>query len=400
MAAAEYLEATEQFEGDEYEEAIASLNRAEKLIPGDNKALLAKVLDLRARCRLALNEFETACQDAADAVKLSPQNQTVYRTKGRALFALDEFESAKSTFEQGLEIKGTGGKIAHIFQKWIRKCDAELAVSDAGEEEAEEEVEIEEVDVSGVVTQTSASNQRVYGGGKSPSASSEASPDVTSHPPPKFRHEWYQTADSVVISVFAKNQREEDVSVNIQKSNISVEIKLNDREGRSFLLDLDLHDEVDPRKCKSKLGRVKLEIKLRKCNQYMWPSLEASDSPGVAISNADNPTKGNTRVSAYASNKDWDAIGRQLKKEEEEEKPEGEEALNKLFRDIYAKASDETRMAMNKSFQTSGGTVLSTNWSEVKEKDYEKDRQAPDGMEWRSWEGDKLDKEGNPIKTQ
>ena len=52
------------------------------------------------------------------------------------------------------------------------------------------------------------------------------------------------------------------------------------------------------------------------------------------------------------SKKNWDEIDADLKKKEEEEKPEGEEALNKLFRDIYGKASDETRRAMNKSFQT------------------------------------------------
>ena len=58
--------------------------------------------------------------------------------------------------------------------------------------------------------------------------------------------------------------------------------------------------------------------------------------------------------------------------------------------DIYAKATPETRRAMNKSFQTSGGTVLSTNWEEVKEKEYEKERQAPKGVEWKDWEGKKL----------
>jgi SGS domain len=45
---------------------------------------------------------------------------------------------------------------------------------------------------------------------------------------------------------------------------------------------------------------------------------------------------------------------------------------------------------MVKSYQTSGGTVLSTNWSEVKDKNYEEERQAPKGMEWRTYEGDKL----------
>lgn len=41
-----------------------------------------------------------------------------------------------------------------------------------------------------------------------------------------------------------------------------------------------------------------------------------------------------------------------------------------------------TRRAMIKSYQTSGGTVLSTNWKEVAEKDYEKDRVAPKGQEF------------------
>ena len=36
--------------------------------------------------------------------------------------------------------------------------------------------------------------------------------------------------------------------------------------------------------------------------------------------------------------------------------------------------------------QTSGGTVLSTNWGEVGETDYEKTKTAPEGMEWKKWD--------------
>ena len=49
--------------------------------------------------------------------------------------------------------------------------------------------------------------------------------------------------------------------------------------------------------------------------------------------------------------KNWDKLEHELKVEEKEEKLDGEAALHKLFRDIYGNADEDTRRAMNKSFQ-------------------------------------------------
>lgn len=87
--------------------------------------------------------------------------------------------------------------------------------------------------------------------------------------------------------------------------------------------------------------------------------------------------------------KDWSKIEREILQEEEEEKKnaKGDASLQYFFQKLYSTASDEQRRAMDKSFQTSGGTVLSTNWDEVATKDYkEKDRpDAPNGMEWKKY---------------
>jgi tetratricopeptide (TPR) repeat protein len=384
-----FATAVEQFDDEEYDLAVTSLTKA--LDECDDNNVRAKILAKRASAHLQLSLFENSAEDATACLTLSPENQSAWLSKGEAMFNMEEYETAKVSFEKGLKVKGNTGKKAAVFQKWINKCDAEL------EDEVESQEEEEEEKVEATKTESSSTTTTP--------PPSPPPPATTVPNPPKFRHDWYQTFDAVVVTVMAKKQKSENVSVDITQSNLTIEIKLDDGSGSSFVLDLDLFDNIDPSQSSHRLSPFKLEVTLRKKESYQWTSLEASDATLAAriqnnSSSGTVPVSSTSVPSAYASKKDWNAIERQIKKEEEEEKPEGEEALNALFRQIYGNASDATRRAMNKSFQTSGGTVLSTNWDEVGKTDYEKDRQAPEGMEWKNWNGARLDKEGNPIKDK
>lgn len=64
--------------------------------------------------------------------------------------------------------------------------------------------------------------------------------------------------------------------------------------------------------------------------------------------------------------KNWDVIIDEFEKEEGKD-----QGVNELFKQIYESGNEDVRRAMNKSFQESGGTVLSTNWSNVADKKVE-----------------------------
>ena len=123
------------------------------------------------------------------------------------LFELDEFESARDAFQQGLQLDPDNTR----FKTWLRKCAAELK-----EPSSAVPVTVPQPAAAPAVTAASAP------AASAPAAAAAATSDAPQavRPPvssatgaPRIRHEWYQTATNVVVTVFAKNVKRDDVRV-------------------------------------------------------------------------------------------------------------------------------------------------------------------------------------------
>lgn len=205
-----------------------------------------------------------------------------------------------------------------------------------------------------------------------------------------------QSSTTITITLFAKNLTADKVVSEFTTDTVKATLIMPDDS--IFEKTWKMFGTFDCEGVQKKVNKYKVEFYLKKVPQTQWKAMEAPSSASVAAATPslnqqqiqERPNQITDRkglANPYATKKvvDWDALEREAQQEEEEEKPEGEAALNKLFQKIYKDADPEVRRAMMKSYQTSGGTVLSTNWSEVKDKDYEKDIQAPKGQEVRKW---------------
>jgi len=361
------------FVDENFSEALSYYNLSVELDEKNTEALLK-----RSACYHKLGKLTDSIADANAVIKLHPDNSALskaYLRKGIACFDMEEFETAKISFKNGLQIEPTNNS----FKTWIRKCNSELEIDDDLETENSSK-KTKSDEVPSTITPQSSSPIHPTQPPTQPSTSS-----VTNNQKPsndqKLRHEWYQTATHVYVSLFVKNVKSEQARFEIKEKSINVVIKLS--ETNEFVFDVDLCDKIIPSESTTQILSTKIEIKLKKSNQAKWKTLEDSGENNVKPWDvtSSNPT---SNPLPNINKKNWDQIAKEV---EQDKNIDGEDGLNKLFKDIYGNATDEQRRAMVKSFTESGGTVLSTNWDEVGKGQVK--GSPPDGMEMHQWSENK-----------
>jgi suppressor of G2 allele of SKP1 len=197
----------------------------------------------------------------------------------------------------------------------------------------------------------------------------------------KIIYNWIQTGIYITVDVTSNhNLNAYDIKIN-KKS-----IEFIDKKEGTLKYSINLTNGIVPEKSSFKItSAMKCKLELQKeVENFNWVNLEVNKDDNSLNNPKDKVIHGYYPSSSKVK-KDWSQLDKEIDEQEKEDaSKDGNEGMWRLFRDIYAKGNEETRRAMIKSFQTSGGTVLSTNWNEVKDKDYEgKDRpEAPKGQEW------------------
>ncbi|XP_004844321.1 protein SGT1 homolog [Heterocephalus glaber] len=282
----------------------------------------------RAYCHILLGNYCDGAADAKTSLKLNPSNSTAMLRKGICEYHENNYAAALETFTEGQKLDSADAN----FIVWIKRCQE----SQNGSE-------------SEVRTQS------------------------------KIKYDWYQTESQVIITLMIKNVQKNDVNMEFSEKELSALVKLP--SGEDYNLKLRLLHPIIPEQSTFKVLSTKIEIKMKKPEAVRWEKLEGQgDVPTSKQFIADVK---NLYPSSSHYTRNWDKLVGEIKEEEKNEKLEGDAALNKLFQQIYSDGSDEVKRAMNKSFMESGGTVLSTNWSDVGKRKVEIN--PPDDMEWKKY---------------
>lgn len=228
-----------------------------------------------------------------------------------------------------------------------------------------------------------------------PENNTEAAPKPSVVPTPanKVKIDWYQNNDTVTVNVMAKGVAKESVNIDFTKDTLSVSFPIT---GSSSTYDYSLeptYASIDASQSKFRVLSTKIEITMKKASPGVkWHTLEGDhdvkadeeNKPAIPSHILNSKSQQETApaypTSSKTGAKNWDKLA-SLDLDENDE-IEGDETSH-FFKKLYKDAGPEAQRAMMKSYQESGGTVLSTDWSQVGSKTVTPE--PPSGMEAKKY---------------
>lgn len=377
--------------------AVDAYAAAESVVRETEHRLRFRILAHRSAAFYQLGRYQDALADAQEAGKLlvsvpigglrEGESEACSRREGLAAFRVGNYEHARKVLKAAQQVAELNQKSTLVYDDWIRQCNDKLEPTTTPE----------------TVPKPSASKAAPKAApAPAPAAAPVPEPPAANSRPKVPKYQYYQSDKIMTVAILEPSVMAENLRVDFGEKRLTVVLT---KQGVELtVIAGDLYETVDVERCRVNIRDEKVLIKLRKNDAFEWPELfakrkinESSSATKATTTEAAAPEKETTtkeipkvptdKPRPYTSHRDWDKIEKEVEKEAEDQEADPAAALFKM---IYANADEDTRRAMIKSYQTSGGTVLSTNWSEVAKKDYEKERTAPKGQEWKTWEGDKL----------
>ncbi|KAA6413175.1 MAG: SGS-domain-containing [Lasallia pustulata] len=379
-----------------------------------------------AYTRTSPADHPSALKDAETAVVLAHKRGKreliahAQLRRGIALFGLERWADAEQCFGW---VKKLSPKETSLLI-WEKKVEGKLKICETGDTRTVVTVtELPEVEVPKVEEVKKAEKKAEMTPDETSTTSGPTGREMTAEkkeegvqtPANKIRHEWYQTPENVIVTLFARGVPKDKATVEIQRQSLAITFPLS--TGSDYDLSLEpLFAPIDVASSTSKIMSTKVEFQLKKVSSgQKWPSLEGSESvkdqredtaskESDAVKRAVLGTNSLDTAPAYPTSsksgpKNWDKLADDLtKKPKSKDKKDGEDdgadegidefedegdSVNGFFNKLYAGADPDTRRAMMKSYQESNGTTLSTDWSVVGKGKVE--TSPPEGMEAKKW---------------
>lgn len=340
-------------------------------------------------------QYPEALSDAEIAVVLAGKRgsreliKDAQFRRALSLFFLEQYADAKFILDIVKELDPKD-KMTPI---WETKIAAKL--KDLSEDEVEAQVTVKkvpdvEVPSSAAPSKTAAKSTEA----EKPKSAPETPKPVVPTPANKIKHDWYQSADTVTVNILAKGAPKDTTMVEFEKDTLSVSFPVQGSDSDYNFNADPLYASIDPSQSKFRVTPNKVEITLKKAAPGKWHNLEGDRKIEAASEDKDKVaipshvlTGKTTQESAPAyptssktGAKNWDKLASEdLDDKDEMEGDETSHFFKKLFKD----GTPEQQRAMMKSYQESGGTVLSTDWSNVGQKTVVPE--PPDGMEAKKY---------------